>query len=117
MSENISETIGVETLTRNTKITSRDELASNSQNLRWHEGNVECLGDSASLLKDVQQSRVTSLNRDDGRSSSEEERVGDKMCGSKVSRNTEILNDPRNLHHGANTRQRRVEVELAARDG
>lgn len=57
---------------------------------------------------------MTSLNGEDGGSSSQKNWVGDEASSTEVSCNTEVLNNTRVNSHDGNIGQDGVEVELTA---
>lgn len=59
---------------------------------------------------------MTGLNGHDGRSSGQEGRVGQKVGGTEVRGNTDVLDQTGRSSHGGNVRQNAGEVELAAWD-
>lgn len=88
-------------LTFDASITPRDEATSDSKNLRRCQWDVESLGNgSATGSKDIQHGLVASLDSHDGRSSSEQNRVGDKVSSACTGAATTNQSDPAQLSMG-----------------
>lgn len=92
-------------------------MAGNGEDFAGGEGDIEARGDGRTSVQDVQNGLVTSLNSDDGSSSSQEDWVADETSSTEVSCDTEVLDDTSDGGHGGDISQHGVEVELTVGDG
>jgi len=100
--------------TLDTEVTAFDEAAGKGKNLIGKEGDVERLRDEREALEEVEEGLVARFDGHDGTGRSEDARVLDEVCSTKVRPDADVLHKLGDRHHGFDIHEHARKVELAS---